>query len=169
MDRRASAEHRSAWTTPHARGDGPVDPQGSKEHRETAPRPWGWTGDAANNRTTLVTAPRPWGWTGRDHLVTLIPTAPRPWGWTVSLSSKRRSAANLPTPVGMDRAQERLGSQAPNRPHARGDGPSLTHAKRGQNTIVPTPVGMDRRTRTVLRLMPNRPTPVGMDRLAWSR
>ena len=70
--------------------------------------------------------------------------SPHPWGWTAAQLRRDLQRLVFPTPVGMDRALDRLESCWQSFPHTRGDGPEGRCIGAGNHRVFPTPVGMDR-------------------------
>ncbi len=148
-----------ARCAPHARGDGPFDALLQRFAKACSPRTWGWSGglEAARPRSrvlpTHVGMVRPCrsscGWpAGAPHArgdgpffayerVCSMECSPRTWGWSVGIAASKTWSSVLPTHVGMVRTTRQGQSDNHRAPHARGDGPSCSRARRAGGACSP--------------------------------
>ena len=172
--------------SPHARGDGPLNPIGFARMILFSPRPWGWSAHQTVVNGCLAVLPTPVGMVRNDagnrsvhgrspHARGDGPSladicrwplmfSPRPWGWSAQDWVDQGKPHVLPTPVGMVRFSRSVIYSPGSSPHARGDGPS--HALAGVQRVLfsPRPWGWSvRGPRRALRAGVL-PTPVGMVR-----
>jgi len=130
---------------PHARGGGPMGIATKAVNSPSSPRAWGWTvvdelvgpleivvptrvgvdrrSSPRGRRRRRRPHARGGGPRPRSTSATMKPSSPRAWGWTGRSEALRRSAAVVPTRVGVDRARTRHRTRSSSRPHARGGGP----------------------------------------------
>ena len=186
MDRAPAPGGHPGRGDPHARGDGPREQAEAMLRTARSPRAWGWTGwpsrrtgchreiptrvgmdrkppsprvtysrdpHARGDGPRLIMNP-PWVWS----------RSPRAWGWTAVGTRTCTLRDEIPTRVGMDRAQGDRLRRGSGDPHARGDGPTIggignvnaersprawgwtggPQGREGYYSEIPTRVGMDR-------------------------
>ena len=126
MFRRCTCRSRRWPTSPHARGDVPVDFRHSTDSTHFSPRPWGCSGYRRRDPTNRRLLPTPVGMFREEprtvsaaapspHARGDVPCmrrgkgftqcfSPRPWGCSGSAEDAERQKHLLPTPVGMFRS-----------------------------------------------------------------
>ncbi len=134
-------------SSPHTRGDGPLDRWTRLGENKFSPHAWGWSGvtqplsyptEVLPTRVGMVRSskhragldPRS-PHTRGDGPPIRFPTrcpqvfSPHAWGWSVFVPSSQSCGPVLPTRVGMVRRICSQVSQGNSSPHTRGDGPPL--------------------------------------------
>ena len=186
MFRRSSRASRRSSTSPHARGDVPVEVDTAAAFGDFSPRPWGCSGNEAEAPFRRSLLPTPVGMFHRRrrdrrrrrasphargdvprgegvcHVVAYF--SPRPWGCSEETGRATYAESLLPTPVGMFRSRTTRDWKNISSPHARGDVPSWDAETKTWTYFSPRPWGCsfrDRRRRGRRGLLP---TPVGMFR-----
>ena len=184
MVRFAARSTSVGWSSPHARGDGPLPSGFNPPVFRFSPRPWGWSANLPTLQKAAQVLPTPVGMvrntTGTPGLSVGSPHArgdgpmsssrmnsmsgfsPRPWGWSARIGSGTHRARVLPTPVGMVRPPSLLTINLCGSPHARGDGPLIAWGGPYIIEFSPRPWGWSEfgATRTGVSVV--LPTPVGM-------
>ena len=176
------------YSSPHARGDGPVSPRLAKRWLAFSPRAWGWSAHPHSHRHPRWVLPTrvgmvrirervgPWQYSSPHargdgpylNCMGIEPTefSPRAWGWSGQFACRVSRQAVLPTRVGMVRQAAVVSAVGSSSPHARGDGPSIRDIDGILDGFSPRAWGWSAKRKRESGLIAVLPTRVGMVRIS---